>query len=152
MRAGMERGNGFKTMKTKIKIGEKYYQVDVSEINRDFLKVRVDDKDLFFKENEFQELIPVDEKELASGSEGWKTEAVLWDSRAGKEIKSPLTGTISGIDIKKGDKVKPGQKLMTLIAMKMENEIVAETAGVVKEIKAEAGKLVNSGDILVKLE
>ena len=76
----------------------------------------------------------------------------MWDSRAGKEIKSPLTGTISGIDIKKGDKVKPGQKLMTLIAMKMENEIVAETAGVVKEIKAEAGKLVNSGDILVKLE
>ncbi len=139
-------------MKTKIKIGEKYYQVDISEIKENLLKVRIDDKDFFFKKNELQELIPVEVDELATNSEMQGAECVLWDSTAGKEIKSPLTGTISGIDIKNGDKVKPGQKLMTLIAMKMENEIVAEIAGTVKEIKVENGKLVNMGDILVKLE
>ena len=51
-----------------------------------------------------------------------------------------------------GDTVEKGQVLMILEAMKMENEITADSAGTVKEIKAAEGSTVESGDPLIVLE
>ncbi len=45
-----------------------------------------------------------------------------------------------------------GDTLLILEAMKMENEIVAPSSGVVKEIKVSEGQRVETGDILVVLE
>lgn len=67
-------------------------------------------------------------------------------------IRAPLPGIIASVEIKKGDKVKEGQTLIKLIAMKMENDIVAETSGTVKEIRVKKNDTVNKGDILVILE
>ncbi len=64
-------------------------------------------------------------------------------------ITSPLPGTIYEIKVKKGDKVKEGQSLVKIIAMKMENDITAKKAGTVKEIKVKKNQTVNKGDILM---
>jgi biotin carboxyl carrier protein len=48
-----------------------------------------------------------------------------------------------------GDTVEVGQNLCVLEAMKMENNIAAEKAGTVTEIKAEVGQSVGAGDTLV---
>ncbi|HEY8345354.1 MAG TPA: biotin/lipoyl-containing protein [Bacillota bacterium] len=71
---------------------------------------------------------------------------------AGEEpIKAPLAGTIMAIKVKPGEEVKEGQVLLTLEALKMENEIVAPQAGVVKDVYAQSGATVNVGDILLTL-
>jgi len=63
-----------------------------------------------------------------------------------------LAGIVSSIAVKIGETVKPGGKVATLIAMKMENEIVSEGYGKIKEIKVKENQFVNNGDILIILE
>ena len=67
-------------------------------------------------------------------------------------ITSPLPGTIYDIKVKTGDKVKEGQSLVKIIAMKMENNITAPKSGKIKEIKVKKNDTVNKGDILVIIE
>ncbi len=65
------------------------------------------------------------------------------------EIKSPLPGTILDIVCKVGDQVAIGQKILVLEAMKMENNIEEDKAGVIKEIKISKGDAVMEGDVLI---
>ena len=67
-------------------------------------------------------------------------------------VTSPLPGTIYEIKVKKGQKVKEGQSLIKLIAMKMENEITAPKSGIIKEIKVKNNDTVNRGDILIIID
>ena len=55
-------------------------------------------------------------------------------SGAGKKIVSPLPGVIIDVCVKEGDAVKRGQKIAVIEAMKMENEILAESDGTVTAI------------------
>lgn len=64
-------------------------------------------------------------------------------------IEAPLSGTILSVLVKTGDAVKPGQVLLTLEALKMENEIVTPTAGIVKGIFVQSGDAVSVGDIML---
>jgi len=67
-------------------------------------------------------------------------------------ITAPMPGTIYEVKIKKGQKVKEGQSLIKLIAMKMENDITAKRSGTVKEIKVKKNDKVNKDDILIIIE
>lgn len=55
-------------------------------------------------------------------------------SGAGKKITSPLPGVIIDVCVKEGDTVKRGQKIAVIEAMKMENDILAESDGTVSAI------------------
>jgi len=66
-------------------------------------------------------------------------------------IKSPLPGVILDVHIKEGDQVKPGTKLITLEAMKMENNINADKTGTVKSLKVRKGDSVLEGDLLIEI-
>lgn len=68
-----------------------------------------------------------------------------------KPVKAPLSGQIVNLKVKPGDQVKHGQVLLTLEALKMENEIVAPEAGTVKAIFVQTGSQVNVGDVLLSL-
>ena len=67
-------------------------------------------------------------------------------------VTAPLPGTIYKVNVKKGQKVKEGDSLIKLIAMKMENDITAPRSGTVKEIKVKKNNRVNKGDILIIIE
>ena len=60
-------------------------------------------------------------------------------------VKAPMPGNI--LDVK----VKAGDVLVILEAMKMENEIVAPQDGTVASINVNKGDTVNSGDVLVSM-
>ncbi|MCH2374721.1 MAG: biotin/lipoyl-binding protein [Planctomycetes bacterium] len=64
---------------------------------------------------------------------------------------SPLPGIIRQIFIFPGNPVAAGEAILTLEAMKMENEVRAESDGIVESLMVEEGQVVNSGDALVKL-
>ena len=65
------------------------------------------------------------------------------------EIKAPIPGLISKVLVAEGDKVKKDQPLLTLDAMKLENEIPSPKDGVVKSVAAKPGVKVDKGQTLV---
>ena len=67
-------------------------------------------------------------------------------------VKAPMPGKIISIDIKKDDKVKKGDKLLILEAMKMENTIKSPCNGIVKDIKYKANDTCNADDVLIIFE
>lgn len=69
-----------------------------------------------------------------------------------KDIFSPMPGSIVKINVKEGDKVRKGQVLLVLEAMKMENELKATQDCIVNKIFSEEKKPVDKGQILLKLE
>lgn len=80
-------------------------------------------------------------------SEGTGTKA----SKGVGFIKSPLPGTVHSIHCKTGDTVKVGQKLITLEAMKMENNIDSDRDGTVLNIKVNQGQSVMEGDVMIEI-
>ena len=71
---------------------------------------------------------------------------------ASGSIEAPMQGTIVKLLVEVGQQVEAGAGVLVLEAMKMENQINAETAGTVKEIKVAAGDTVGGGDILAIIE
>src|SRR5207237_9354894 len=62
-------------------------------------------------------------------------------------VSAPMQGTIVKVLVAQGDAVEPGQALLVLEAMKMENHINAEGGGTVKEARVAAGDPVRTGDV-----
>ena len=71
---------------------------------------------------------------------------------ASGDIKAPMPGKILEIKTTEGAKVEPGDVLIILEAMKMENDITAPQAGVVEKINVNEGENVEADDVLVKME
>jgi len=71
---------------------------------------------------------------------------------SGSTVKCPLPGTVVSINVAVGDKVAPGQNLVVLEAMKMENNITSDYAGKVKRIFVKEGMSVQAGAKLVEIE
>lgn len=70
---------------------------------------------------------------------------------AGGDLKSPMAGKVIAVPIKDGDAVEEGATLVIIEAMKMENRILAECAGTVRNIKVEPGKMLSTGELLLTL-
>jgi len=68
------------------------------------------------------------------------------------QVAVPMQGTIVKIEVAVGDEVTVGQTVCVLEAMKMENNITAETAGTVTEVKVSPGDAVGAGDVVVVIE
>ena len=67
-------------------------------------------------------------------------------------VSVPMQGTIVKILVEVGQEVEAGATVCVLEAMKMENNITADKAGSVKEIKVAVGDSVGSGDVVVVIE
>jgi biotin carboxyl carrier protein len=70
----------------------------------------------------------------------------------GQVLRAPMPGRVVLLEVAVGQVVKPGDGLVILEAMKMENEFRAAVAGTVKEIRVEVGQAVNPGDVLLVIE
>ena len=67
----------------------------------------------------------------------------------GTKVTSPLPGTILDVFVNVGDQVKAGQRVVLLEAMKMENNIEADTDGTVTSVNVRKGDSVLEGDTLI---
>jgi biotin carboxyl carrier protein len=73
--------------------------------------------------------------------------------RAGKQVVSAyMPGRVVHVAVEAGATVAPGTPLVVLEAMKMQNEIQAERAGVVRKVHVAPGQAVEGGDPLIELE
>ncbi len=73
-------------------------------------------------------------------------------SGEGKEVKSPLPGTITKIIASEGAEVAAGEVIMIIEAMKMETEIKAENDCVISSIAVSQGAVVAAGDVIAVVE
>ena len=68
------------------------------------------------------------------------------------EVVAAMPGRVLEVRVARGDRVGPGDLLVILEAMKMQNEIRAEAAWVVAEVACAPGQAVDAGALLVRFE
>jgi len=68
------------------------------------------------------------------------------------ELLTQMPGKVVKINVEKGQKVKSGDCVLILEAMKMENEIKTSVDGVVKEIHVSVGDALDSGVLMLEIE
>ena len=95
---------------------------------------------------------------LPSSSQKTSSEAEIKKSNL-PEITSPMVGTFYGSPtpgaepfIKVGSKIKPGDVLCIIEAMKIMNELPSEISGTVKEILVKDGQTVEYGQVVIRVE
>ena len=66
-------------------------------------------------------------------------------------VLSPMPGKIVDIFLSEGDLVNEGEPILSLEAMKMQNEISAACTGVIRKIHVVAGQSVMKDDLLVEI-
>ncbi|VVB64263.1 Pyruvate carboxylase subunit B [uncultured archaeon] len=67
-------------------------------------------------------------------------------------VTVPMQGVIIRYKVKKGDKVAKGDAVAVLEAMKMENNVLANKDGMIKEIYVKEGTTVTPGDVLMSID
>jgi biotin carboxyl carrier protein len=67
-------------------------------------------------------------------------------------MNAPMPGRVLKIFVQKGDEVQPGDNILSLEAMKMENILKAEGMGIVSEINVSEGNVVEKGSVLISFE
>jgi pyruvate carboxylase subunit B len=67
----------------------------------------------------------------------------------GVEVRSPMPGMVVRCEVRNGSKIKAGDGLLILEAMKMENEIKATVSGIVKKVMVIDKQVVDKGELLL---
>ncbi|NIN00335.1 MAG: biotin/lipoyl-binding protein [candidate division Zixibacteria bacterium] len=168
-------------MKYLVKIEGKSYEVDISEadgevrISLDGEPVQADcvhvseknlasflfnnkSLDLEFSKNEGKTSVLVSGKKYESVLEDERTQKLKGlgvlkvDTTKEDELRSPMPGLVTAIEVKEGDMVATGQGVIIVEAMKMENELKAKHDGRVKEIKVKEHQAVDKNEVLIVFE
>ena len=69
-----------------------------------------------------------------------------------RPLVAPMPGLVVRVAVAPGDRVEEGQGIVTMEAMKMENELRAPGPGTVKRVLARSGMAVEKGALLVEFE
>ncbi len=108
---------------------------EITVVTHDPLRLDVDGHDV--------RATVVDERALRAsrGAVGLRTGRV--------ELRAPMPGLLKAVHVKEGDRVETDAPLATLEAMKMENELLAPSAGRIAKVRATAGAKVEAGAVLI---
>ena len=118
----------------KIKIGEKVYEVELEAVSE--------------KEGKIETAKPENIKEEKTEKPDNK---VTGQATGSVKVEAPMQGLVISVDVSLGQKVKAGETLILLEAMKMENPIVAPVDGTVEGIHISKGDTVETGALLISL-
>ena len=67
-------------------------------------------------------------------------------------VGAPMPGVVIGVAVKVGDKIKEGEPVATMSAMKMETSVPATASGTVKRVLVNIGDKVEGDDLLIEIE
>ena len=75
-----------------------------------------------------------------------------WIKPDQKKVKSFIPGTVRQVLVKPGDRVKAGDKILVLEAMKMMNTIYAPLSGKIKSVLIKEGDRLPKGSVMIEFE
>ncbi|MDR2834738.1 MAG: biotin/lipoyl-binding protein [Bacteroidales bacterium] len=139
--------------KYSLSIEDKHFDVEVN-VEQDIAEVTVNGK-LFNVKIEKSDEVVTKTSVVPKPAKTYQTNVIESSAPTKPKaniIKSPLPGSIVNILVSVGTKVKRGDVLVVLEAMKMENNIMADKDGVVKAVLTQAGKTVMMDDPLLEIE
>jgi biotin carboxyl carrier protein len=143
-----------------VKVFEKSMESDYQRIDGHTFSVLVDGQSYVVvaqKEEDGYQIL-LNGRQLFAGIESERTRLLKqFESQASTgtkklEVKAPMPALVVKVEVAVGDDVTPGQGLVVLEAMKMENEIKAHSSGKVREIFVAKGTPVEKGQLLLLLE
>ena len=145
--------------KYQYKVNGVDYQVEIEEIEGNMAKVLVNGKPFEVelakpvKAKPQTKRVQVPSPTLSVAAEPQKAPAIKPKAAvaAGNKVLAPLPGTITDVKVAVGDVVKTGDTVIVLEAMKMQNNIEAESAGQVTSIMVNKGDTVMEGTILLTI-
>ena len=118
----------------KIKIGDKVYEVELEAVSEKEGKIEAEKSE------------PVKEEKQEKPKDN------VAELRVGNiRVEAPMQGLVVGVNVSPGQKVKAGETLIVLEAMKMENPIVAPVDATVEGIHISKGDTVETGALLISL-
>jgi len=102
-------------------------------------------------------LQPIREAEVISGEFSETPEGTIAVGKRPRpkgvgDVTSPVSGKVTEIKVNVGDKVKEGDVLLIVEAMKMANEVHAPVSGTVEEILVRVGEHVNPDEVLIRIK
>ena len=124
----------------KVVVNGREYHVEVDELGKPNVGLQV------AEEKDESEAVQ------AKADDSQPTGSLTLVSGDSKTITAPLAGVILSVRVETGDHVKAGDIVLTLEALKLENEIITPYSGVVRSVTATAGQNVNAGEILVVID
>jgi biotin carboxyl carrier protein len=137
--------------KFRITIDGETFEVSVEEIEDKPLKIE--------NIREVKESVPVKKEPVETKVnhtpktiERPQEKEAVTESRSTKIVTAPLPGKVLKVNVAPGSKIKKGDVLMTIEAMKMENEILASMNGTVNRVFVETGKNVETKEKLLEFE
>jgi pyruvate carboxylase subunit B len=69
-----------------------------------------------------------------------------------RPVRAPMPGMVVRVEVEPGQRVAPGQGVVIVEAMKMENELKADGGGIVSRVHVSAGQPVEKGLVLIEFE
>lgn len=139
----------------KLKINGKDYEVVINSVVGEIAEVTVNGTDYKVEIQKGEQKIEIPEVQRPAQSSTPSFIAPVRHKRmqpgSGTHVESPLDGNILAVKVKVGDTVKAGQTVAILEAMKMENEIQAESNGTVTAVNVEKGEHVALGTPIITI-
>ena len=140
----------------KIKINDKKeYNISDIEIEANLISFKSDDKihNIYCFSDKDRTYLSIDgtnytlelEKDISTKSKSGK-------QQKGNSVSSPMPGLLVKIPVSVGNKVKSGETLAIVEAMKMQNELPAPRDGIIKKINRKEGEQVDAFQAIVELE
>ena len=147
--------------KYELTIKGKKFDVEVKDFGGATAKVAVNgneyDVDITYKGGESVAFTPAAPRPAAARPSAAAAPAAATPAASpagdvsGNNVVAPMPGLIMKVLVKVGDTVTAGQKVMTMEAMKMENDINSGTAGTVKAVLVKEGDNVKEHQPLVTI-
>lgn len=146
----------------KVSVNGETFDFEYKFLNNNVLILRINNKNFFIdiSESDDEDLFDIGLNGLIYKTE-CKSELDLMiekltknkgDSKLKKEINSPMPGIIVRMNVSEGQKIKKGDVMLVLEAMKMENEIKAIKDCVIKKINVGERSSVEKNELLITLE
>jgi biotin carboxyl carrier protein len=137
--------------KFRITIDGEIFEVSVEEIENKPLRLE--------NIREVKESVPVTKESIETKVnhapktiEKPQEKEAITEPRGTKIVTAPLPGKVLKVNVSPGSKIKKGDVLMTIEAMKMENEILASTNGTINRVFVETGNNVETKEKLLEFE
>lgn len=139
-------------MKTyKFKVNENGYTVNIKSQEDNIINLEVNgtNYEVVMKEDIKKTKTPT----LVRAASKRPAEPLKVNPKSSKtRIVAPIPGVVLSIDVKVGDTLKVGDRMLVLEAMKMENNIVCEKAGTITAINITTGQQVLQDEVMIELE